>query len=271
MNAAAMDASPILPGAVGTGQPASAAPVNFSVGLAQMLAMYSADAYTEANIHDPHTNAEAQVTLFRDSSGFKIIVAFTGSHTTKDFIQDAKFEMRRLGYSTAMNPAYVHAGFLEDAAIDARVTLEVRNLLAVHPDGQVFVTGHSLGGAIALLCAVELRRSGIQVAGVYTFGQPRVGNSAWAAMYEQALGDRTFRVVNENDIVPRTPGVLMGYRHCGNEVLLLPWHSYAVNTGWFTKLMSDASGLYEVYKLRKDVLILDHFIAAYQAALVRLK
>ncbi len=55
---------------------------------------------------------------------------------------------------------------------------------------------------------------------VYTFGQPRVGDRNFARLYNRFHGKQTFRVVNDQDIVPRVPGVLLGYRHCGNEALL---------------------------------------------------
>ena len=65
-------------------------------------------------------------------------------------------------------------------------------LVKAQPTAKVFVTGHSLGAALAALCAAELganRNSlGISIEGVYTYGQPRVGNANFAAFYSNGAG-----------------------------------------------------------------------------------
>ncbi len=82
------------------------------------------------------------------------------------------------------------------------------------------VTGHSLGGALAVMGAKILTGAGFEVAAVYTFGQPRVWNAKGAANYNEKLGDRTFRFVNEGDPVPMVPGRLSGNVHAGVECFL---------------------------------------------------
>lgn len=72
-----------------------------------------------------------------------------------------------------------------------------------HPTGTaLWFTGHSLGGAMAMLAAA---RTPGPVAGLYTFGQPRVGDSSFAEALNAKLGGRAFRYRNANDPVPRTP------------------------------------------------------------------
>jgi hypothetical protein len=84
---------------------------------------------------------------------------------------------------------------------------------------RLWVTGHSLGGALAKLWALWAVARGHEVAGVYTFGQPRVGDASFATLYNSVLRDRSFRVVHADDIVPRVPWMLSRYRHAGHEVL----------------------------------------------------
>jgi hypothetical protein len=65
------------------------------------------------------------------------------------------------------------------------------------------------------------------VSAVYTFGQPRTGNSAWAewaAPYLTAGGAALFRVVHDRDVVPRNPPYeARGYQHTTREV----WYNEA--------------------------------------------
>jgi triacylglycerol lipase len=80
----------------------------------------------------------------------------------------------------------------------------------------LWITGHSLGAALATLAAAKLRlEKSTPVDGLYTFGSPRVGNEEFCQKLEQDLGERIFRFVNNNDVVPRVPFRLMNYRHVG--------------------------------------------------------
>lgn len=240
--------------------------------MARAMASWSRRAYCETTVAEPTTSTSALVQL--DAEG-DIIVAFKGSQEPKDFLQDAEFWRVPLIWSKAMS-AEVHHGFLENFnAIDADLVGSVRGLLALHPTAQIFITGHSLGGALAILCALEFARQQLPVAGVFTFGQPRVGNAAFAELYDitavagetpATLRDLTFRIVNQNDIVPRTPGALIGYRHCGTEIFLEPPPAFGfqVEPDLFYKLLADAFGLWVAYRKKCDVLITEHFIHAYQ-------
>jgi len=79
----------------------------------------------------------------------------------------------------------------------------------------VLITGHSLGGALAVLAAARLMEAGMKPAAVYTYGQPRVGKSDFAGAFEAELGSDTYRVINHVDPVTRIPLLIQGYRHCG--------------------------------------------------------
>ena len=238
----------------------------FSWPLARSLASYAVEAYTRATVADAKTNARALVTLNDDGD---IVVAFKGSSTPRDFLQDAKFTMRRPDWSLDAFPALIHAGFLEDfTAIAEAVIEQIQDCLAKHPHAQLYVTGHSLGGALAILGALEFHRQKLTVAGVYTFGQPRVGNSLFRVIHDLALRAVTYRIVNQNDLVPRTPGWLLGYRHCGQEIFL-PAGQHGAGPGYWEdpslvrKLWSDAIGLYGAYRHRDEVLITEHYMQSY--------
>ena len=73
----------------------------------------------------------------------------------------------------------------------------------------IYLTGHSLGGALAQIAAAELGDD--QVAACYTFGSPRVGNM----YFDLWVKPPSYRVVNYADIVPQVP-LPIGYRHSGD-------------------------------------------------------
>ena len=116
----------------------------------------------------------------------------------------------------------------------------------------LWFTGHSLGGAMATICAGRCALSHIKSnpVQIYTYGSPRVGNNR----YINFVKVNHIRWVNNNDIVTRVPPAWIGYRHTGQE-------HYINSTGNLAKLnlvqrRKDAwNGFISGLKNRK----LDHF------------
>jgi triacylglycerol lipase len=86
---------------------------------------------------------------------------------------------------------------------------------------KVFVTGHSLGGVLAVLIALRIERErASKIGSVYTFGMPRPGSPAFAdEHYNPALGPCTYRLVHGNDLVPTLAPSELGFRHVGRLLL----------------------------------------------------
>jgi triacylglycerol lipase len=80
----------------------------------------------------------------------------------------------------------------------------------------VWFCGHSLGAAMATICAYRCQKSSIvgDPQELHTFGSPRVGNR----VYIRHAAVTHYRWVHNNDVVTRVPPVFMGYRHCGDEI-----------------------------------------------------
>ncbi|KAK9923890.1 hypothetical protein M0R45_032288 [Rubus argutus] len=93
------------------------------------------------------------------------------------------------------------------------VRKKLKSLLEEHKNAKFLVTGHSLGGALAILfpCMLAFHEETElmdRLLGVYTFGQPRVGNRQLGRYMESHLNKpirKYFRVVYSNDLVPRLP------------------------------------------------------------------
>jgi hypothetical protein len=113
----------------------------------------------------------------------------------------------------------IHRGF--DDAVDA-AWRDISNALKRDSKPEpVFITGHSLGGALAIIAAERIRRElKIEASAVYTFGAPRVGSPAFARSYNASgLGERTYRLIHGLDIVPTLPPSRLGFRHAGRMIM----------------------------------------------------
>ena len=108
----------------------------------------------------------------------------------------------------------VHRGFKEEVD-DLWPKLE--KALAENTKSLWFA-GHSLGGAMATICAGRCRLSTIRSnpEAVFSFGSPRVGNKR----YVNHMKLTHYRWVNNNDMVPRLPPAWLGFRHSGEEMYL---------------------------------------------------
>lgn len=157
-----------------------------------------------------HPETDTQCIVFGDAK--KIIVVFRGTEgKIRDWRTDRKFiRAKWKGEGT------VHRGFNE--AMESVWSDVEQQIQALRTDQQkIWLTGHSLGGALATLTAARtaLHLSPEDIGGVYTFGQPRVGDFDFSDDYNGALKDKTFRVVNNNDVVTRVPFQTFGYSHVG--------------------------------------------------------
>lgn len=154
------------------------------------------------------------------------ILAFRGTEDMADWMVDAS--VLRTDYTLqteelSIPAGRVHTGFLRRWEAIRPLVFE-----ALGPKPYpLTVTGHSLGGAMAALCAIELdaRKWPLRV---FTFGAPRIGNSDFVKFLNQNLRDYT-RVENWGDPVPWVPTYTRGWRHAGtslavgNPLNLLKW------------------------------------------------
>jgi len=180
--------------------------------------------------------------LARDDRNKLLVVALRGSQQLEDFIIDANVELAAFvspGVSAPVG-ALVHAGFLTAYnSIASSVITAVRTQLAGPAAGYSLRTaGHSLGGALSSLAAVSLKSnfpgSPIQM---YTYGQPRTGNAAYATFVNNLFGSNAFRSVHTTDGVPTIIPQTLGYRHHAFEYWQNPDPASAL-----TVRMCNASG-----------------------------
>ncbi|KAL3681618.1 hypothetical protein R1sor_024574 [Riccia sorocarpa] len=132
------------------------------------------------------------------------------------------------------------------------VTKRLKALMRQHQNAKLFVTGHSLGGALAnlytgLLFFNEEEKLTSRIAAVYTFGQPRVGAKDYSDyLIGKLTTERYWRVVYSNDLVPRIPfdGPIFQFKHSGYCYFYDERHTLATledvpNPNYFTWSISD--------------------------------
>lgn len=181
------------------------------------LALASDIAYQDFRVMQATTRAWGLPTFHpldhEDTQGFVaaapdvVLIAFRGTQEIGDVLDDIDV------LPTTMPYGNVHSGFLgayRAVASDLGGFLGGLDLATK----KVWLTGHSLGGAVATVAAAEHAGS-VPFTGIQTFGQPRVGDDTMHAFFESNYAGRFTRFVNNNDVVPRIPP---GYEHVGHLV-----------------------------------------------------
>jgi len=128
--------------------------------------------------------------------------------------------------------ARFHRGFMDALEMIWEPLSAALNQALKAKERPLWVTGHSLGGALALLAAWRLQRNFLDVHEIVTFGAPMIGNDAAAKAFEKEFSGKIFRYVDLNDLVPHLPSVSLlanAYAHCLNEVALSAAQAGAVS------------------------------------------
>jgi triacylglycerol lipase len=212
--------------------------VNF-VEIREMARFASAAYESETGIHHLvessdyklvhyHTIQDVQVAYFLAFNEISRtqIISIRGTSNIENAMVDISLKLRQ----DADTGVPLHKGFAYSAK---QVFTELKPLLK--PDYKTNLTGHSLGGAVALILAMYLDENQFNVDRVVTFGQPKVTNIPGAAKVQHL---DIIRVVTPHDLVPLIPffdpldiNNLDIFWHAGKEVILLEDTSYAILEG----------------------------------------
>ena len=151
-------------------------------------AALSSQAYTEYTIHDPDTDTRVMIA--------GNVVAFAGTDSKKNVLTDLRMNDMAFEACGARHTR-VHAGFLR-----AWTSVRERVIAALPADGPIACVGHSLGGALAVLAALDITCTLQKTCTVATFGAPQVGDEMFADEFNARVS--SIRVVNPLDPVPRS-------------------------------------------------------------------
>ena len=139
------------------------------------------------------------------------VICFRGTEPKE--MSDIKADLNAIQKQGLHNKGDVHGGFQGEINKIWDLILEKVNELKDH---KIYITGHSLGGAMATICAKRLQEQQIEVQCLYTYGSPRVGDKRWV----KSLQIPHYRFQNNNDVVCKVPFWFMGYRHHGKSVYI---------------------------------------------------
>lgn len=153
----------------------------------------------------PNAFDRGNIQGFWATAGQVALLVFRGTSNIGQWVRDARL-------LPVQHPwGHVHLGFRDGLA---QVDQPLRDFAQAAEQAEyLWIAGHSLGGALAVMAAAWFTERGRSPT-IYTFGQPRVGLGDFRDRCNAALPGRMWRFVNQSDVVPRLPpGVL--YRHCG--------------------------------------------------------
>lgn len=166
----------------------------------------------------------------------------SASHLRKCCIDTAKYIVSLIPLARQTLPR-VHLGFLAAFSSIRRQFLRafacsvVEHHIRYNVPPKIYVCGHSLGGALALLAGLDISLNTDVICDfiseqhkipatfhrciIYTFGSPRVGNATFVNMVHDIVNkNNIFRVEVDGDVICRMPQFLGMYRHCGVHVLI---------------------------------------------------
>lgn len=160
------------------------------------------------------------------------ILAFKGTDSLHDWV----------GNFTMLPSKWQYGGIVHKGFIDAYTLIENYVKLGAENKSKIYITGHSLGGALSILATTEIGKS---VSAVYTFGAPKVGDKAFNDLLKNIP---IYRIANENDIVTKIPPIknIMNIEHAGEAI-------YFNQSGMLSSQKTATSNVTDNIKWRKNI------------------
>lgn len=156
-------------------------------------------------VDDKKYDGQCYIFIYND----RIVIAFRGTTSLKDWKSDFNTKQVSSEMFGEDKKIKLHSGF-NNQYNELKHT--IHSIIIQYRYLPVHITGHSLGGALACLCAMDLKLNFNCDVSVVTFGSPRVGNKAFVEKYNKVIRN-SFRVKNYGDPITHFP-----MRTCYNHI-----------------------------------------------------
>ncbi|MGH6812011.1 MAG: lipase family protein [Methylocella sp.] len=178
---------------------------------------------------DPHMGEVVSFGFLAVSGAKELVAAIRGTDTILEWLHDASFLMVRCPVAGAH-------GFTEDGSTAVYRSLgighgngtlsakdSIKSYLDTGAAATVTICGHSLGGALATLLALDVGlNTSCRAPTVYTYASPRTGDHIFAGSYNAVIA-ASYRIANRQDLVPMLPPILpLPYEHVNTHYELNP-------------------------------------------------
>ncbi|WP_415920630.1 lipase family protein [Tateyamaria sp. SN6-1] len=193
---------------------------------AQREDAFDPDSQSETKLSVPVTPMEAVVSqsggFVKESAGFGVLLERNGAQdgeyifamrgtTGKMGISNDWISNYQIGLTRGPTGSLVHSGFMD---IYSKMRSDVQRMISGANPKRIHFIGHSLGGALATLAAVDYAQNGTATSHLYTFGAPRIGSLGLGNDVVRMIGaERIKRVYSISDPVPMIP--LTPFCHVG--------------------------------------------------------
>ncbi len=189
-------------------------------------AHYGDQPFKRAPVVVTHKPTDAQgFVMARDAGAGQVdvFVTFRGTvmKSIKGWLDDIKYLELVVAWE---GDARIHRGFLETyEGVRTQTIAAIKSLTAHATHVNIIVTGHSLGGAMADIAALDFKMNQFPDASVslYTFGCPRVGDKKFRTLVDSHVED-SWRVTHYRDMVvhypPKSDAMSFHFHHVGTEV-----------------------------------------------------
>jgi hypothetical protein len=175
-----------------------------------VTSVYAFDLVTDMNPGRGSNQVSIGLICQADGSG-DVVIAIRGTEGIEEWINDAEFLLVKCpflagagqtedGFTAMYNSLRTDAATGAPSVVDALATRPFKQ-----PVSSLTICGHSLGGALATLLALDVAaNTTFTNPTVYTYASPRTGDPLFASTYDQVVKN-SFRIANRIDLVPKLP------------------------------------------------------------------
>ncbi|HJD59182.1 MAG TPA: ankyrin repeat domain-containing protein, partial [Rickettsia endosymbiont of Omalisus fontisbellaquei] len=214
----------------------------------------------------------------------KIIIGFRGTYHNQNWLSN--IHALKTTIKIKEKDITVHTGFHEalmthwDRGNDSEKPLKeiIKKYLSDYPEAKIYITGHSLGGAMASIAYCKLLELGAEIGkpieisnvSLYTYGQPLWMTANSETIVKELFKGNYYRIANYQDLVPTVPTESLGYKHLG-ELYYLHKDGRMIDQKTFDqiKLQKDEEGYSQITNnlVAKGLYYEQHFMSNYNKQL----